>query len=48
MQGLAFMNNFALSYIAWYDTFQVNPALLDVNFQRGLHTVAMLGENFPK
>ena len=48
MQASAFMNDFAMSYIAWYDAFHVHAILLDVNFQRGSHTVAVLGENFPK
>ena len=45
MPVYSFISDLALSYISWYDLFQVQTALTDVSFLSGSHTSAVIGGN---
>ena len=48
MHTSSFINDFVLSYRAWYEAFYIHTALLGVSFSNGSHTFAVLGEYLPK
>ena len=48
MHMSAFMGDLPLLNSAWYDAFHVHVTLLDVSLHRGLHTLAVPGENFSR